>query len=90
MLRNACASEGVRKGKPQPDHSDEPIMGMEGVNDMKRWPRLPLGMMLAGDPVRIRVPREEFESDSLSEIRRFFQKMRERPEEERSRLELSR
>jgi len=73
-----------------PDYSDEPIMGMEGVNDMKRWPRLPLGMMLAGDPVRIRVPREEFESDSLSEIRRFFQEMRERPEEERSRLELRR
>jgi hypothetical protein len=53
---------------------DEPLVG---VKDSKRWPRLPLGTMAAGDPVR--TPAEEFESDLSPEEQRFYQKMKEKP-----------
>jgi hypothetical protein len=68
-----------------PDTSAEAVWGTEGVKDSERWPRLPLGTMAAGDPVR--TPAEEFESDLSPEERRFYQKMKEKPEEEWSRLE---
>jgi hypothetical protein len=68
-----------------PDISAEAVWGTEGVKDSKRWPRLPLGTMAAGDPVR--TPAEEFESDLSPEEERFYQKMKEKPEEEWSRLE---
>jgi hypothetical protein len=65
-----------------PDISAELIWGVEGVKDSKRWPLLPLGTMAAGDPVR--TPPED---DLSPEERRFHQEMKERPEEEWSRLE---
>jgi hypothetical protein len=68
-----------------PDISAELLWGVEGVKDAKRWPRLPLGTMAAGDPVCI-AP-EEFGSDLSPEERRFYQEMKKRPEEEWSRLE---
>jgi hypothetical protein len=68
-----------------PDMSAELIWGVEGVKDAKRWPRLPLGTMAAGDPVCI-AP-EEFGSDLSPEERRFYQETKKRPEEEWSRLE---
>ena len=68
-----------------PDMSTELIWGVEGVKDAKRWPRLPLGTMAAGDPVCI--ASEEFGSDLSPEERRFYQEMKKRPEEEWSRLE---
>ena len=43
-----------------PDLSDKLSWGAEGVKDAKRWPRLPLGTMAAGDPVGTG---ELFESD---------------------------
>src|SRR6516165_4433456 len=33
------------------DISAEVLWGVEGVKDAKRWPRLPLATMVAGDPV---------------------------------------
>ena len=68
-----------------PDMSAELIWGMEGVKDSKRWPLLPLGTMAAGDTVCI-AP-EEFGSDLSPQERRFYQEMKERPEDEWSRLE---
>jgi hypothetical protein len=68
-----------------PDISAEPVWGTEGVKDSKRWPRLPSGTMAAGDPVR--TTPEEFGSDLSPEEQRFYQEMRERPEEEWSRRE---
>jgi hypothetical protein len=68
-----------------PDISAELMWGVEGVNDSKRWPLLPLGTMAAGDPVR--TTPEEFDSDLTVEERRFYQQVKERPEEEWSRLE---
>ena len=68
-----------------PDISAELLWGVEGVKDAKRWPRLPLGTMAAGDPVCI-AP-EEFGSDLSPEERRFYQEMKKRPEEEWSRSE---
>jgi hypothetical protein len=68
-----------------PDISAELLWGVEGVEDAKRWPRLPLGTMAAGDPVCI-AP-EEFGSDLSPEERRFYQEMKKRPEEEWSRSE---
>jgi hypothetical protein len=68
-----------------PDMSAELIWGVEGVKDAKRWPRLPLGTMAAGDPVCI-AP-EEFGSDLSPEERRFYQEMKARPEEEWSRFD---
>jgi hypothetical protein len=68
-----------------PNISAELLWGVEGVKDSKRWPRLPLGTMAAGDPVCI--ASEEFGSDLSPEERRFYQRMKERPEEEWSRLE---
>jgi hypothetical protein len=68
-----------------PDISAELLWGVEGVKDAKRWPRLPLGTMAAGDPVCI-AP-EEFGSDLSPEERHFYQEMKQRPEEEWSRLE---
>jgi hypothetical protein len=60
-----------------PDTSAEAVWGTEGVKDSERWPRLPLGTMAAGDPVR--TPAEEFESDLSPEEQRFYQKMKEKP-----------
>jgi hypothetical protein len=68
-----------------PDMSAELIWGVEGVNDAKRWPRLPLGTMAAGDPVC--VAPKEFGGDVSPEELRFCQEMKKRPEEEWSRLE---
>ena len=68
-----------------PDISAELLWGVEGVEDAERWPQLPLGTMAAGDPVCI-AP-EEFGSDLSPEERRFYQEMKQRPEEEWSRLE---
>jgi hypothetical protein len=68
-----------------PDISAELTWGMEGAEDSKRWPRLPLGTMAAGHPVR--TTPEEFDSDLSVEERRFYQQVKERPEEEWSRLE---
>ena len=78
-----------------PDISAELIWGVEEVKDAKRWPLLPLGTMAAGDPVRTPPeefesdlsPPEEFKSDLSREERRFYQEMKEQPEEEWSRLE---
>lgn len=65
--------------------SAELIWGMEGVKDSKRWPLLPLGTMPAGDAVCI-AP-DGFGSDLSPQERRFYQEMKERPEDEWSRLE---
>jgi hypothetical protein len=63
-----------------PDISAKLLWGVEGVKDAKRWPRLPLGTMAAGDPV-CTAP-EEFGSDLSPEERRFYQRMKGRPEDE--------
>ena len=68
-----------------PDMSAELIWGSEGIKDSERWPLLPLGTMAAGDPVR--AAPEEFWGDLSPEERHFYQEMKERPEEEWSRLE---
>jgi hypothetical protein len=68
-----------------PEMSTELIWGEEGVKDSKRWPLLPLGTMAAGDPV-CSAP-QEFDSNLSPEERHFYQEMKERPEEEWSRLE---
>jgi hypothetical protein len=65
-----------------PKISGEPVWGVEGLKDSKRWPLLPLGTMAAGGPV----PKAP-ESDLSPEEQRFYREMRDRPREDWSRSE---
>jgi hypothetical protein len=65
-----------------PKISDEPVWGVDGVKDSKRWPLLPLGTMGAGGPL----PKAP-ESDLSPDEQRFYREMRARPREEWSRSE---
>jgi hypothetical protein len=65
-----------------PKISAEPIWGVDGLKDFKRWPLLPLGTMAAGGPVP-----KEADSDLSPGERRFYREMRDRPREEWSRSE---
>jgi hypothetical protein len=60
----------------------EPVWGVEGLKDAKRWPLLPLGTMAAGGPIP-----KTAEDDLSPEERRFYREMRDRPREEWSRSE---
>jgi hypothetical protein len=53
-----------------PDISAEPTWGAQGIEDLMRWPLLPLGTMAAGDPTCI--DPEEYERALFSFERRFY------------------
>jgi hypothetical protein len=65
-----------------PDIPVESVWGVDGIEDEKRWPLLPLGTMAAGGPIP-----KEADSDLSPEERRFYREMRDRPREEWSRSE---